>query len=1031
MEMALLFHQTWPAFSMLFSIRQLASHTRFAPASLRPLGMNCLVFQFPADRILGLLLVWATLWSTPASGQNLLSAEPSGSQYPAQEYYLGLQAYRSGDLDAASELFDAALRNGRRDVHGRWIDSIPALAMLAECHWHLGSLQAAHQHLDHAFQIAIRSRGWLGRIDWRSITNGGVQATQPNQWPQTQAVRILPLKRQLMYRSGEPLTEARLARGGVIEEPSIRSIDVVEIMRGFAIASYRRRIILGPLAENDPLASGLLESTKFPAGLDVPVARALIGSVRSTGYFAAGDDKRCVSDASASAMFNGSVHPLSAIVMLTHGSAVAGTDRASGALADLVSTIHIAGALQQPELVGEALQLAAGCANQQDASGVANVARMVSESLHRRSLLASLHGWIAGSDAAVTAGDLDTASMMLGNAQQIASRRNVTLPRLEAYAAYVAARIAAADGSSIGIGQKTAVDEALGHAVDFALNYRFRNQPLVSMPRIYQLNLVQQAVGNSLGNKTGDQLLASYCGDSPIAVWRRDPLDAYAGVIMDRSALHAARVSLTAAQGYGEKLLLAADGLLADRFSSRLPVGGRLLQIRVLARTADTSLDKAALDMLQQVGAPLNALRAAVAAAAFPDAQGLAVLESAVTSIGLGRNELPHVMPPLLKPKLPIASLPERSGLLTFVQVGNKMFGALAVGGKVSMWTIAGSGRLPSEVGRLLRGIGVGKKRGSRLSNDGSWRTAAATLRRQLIPIEQAFDEKQLDELIVVPDGPLWYVPFELLPVADDKGAELLGDRITIRYAPTPGLALQMIDSTNTSRKTGIASGPFFSPKDAELNQSILESITAVIKEPIELAATDNQPSGLLGESIGHFVVAAPRTSTPKRQLMMAVSPQDKSPEHGSLAGWMRFPAQVPRSVILVGLRTPVDGGQMGNGDELFMTLCALNAAGVENILLSRWAVGGESTAVLLRELLQELPFVGMNESWRRARMLLRRSELDPEAEPLLTKADHKVEGLTGDRPLFWSGYLVSAPPANRASEKSAAVDAAEWNVDE
>ena len=108
--------------------------------------------------------------------------------------------------------------------------------------------------------------------------------------------------------------------------------------------------------------------------------------------------------------------------------------------------------------------------------------------------------------------------------------------------------------------------------------------------------------------------------------------------------------------------------------------------------------------------------------------------------------------------------------------------------------------------------------------------------------------------------------------------------------------------------------------------------------------------------------------------------------------------------------RTSVDFGQMGTGDEMFMTLCALNSAGVRSVLISRWAVGGESSAIALRELLQEVPFTGLLGAWQRARMVLRQSELDPSAEPLLKQSEHDREGLSGNEPLFWSGYLVSAP---------------------
>ena len=78
--------------------------------------------------------------------------------------------------------------------------------------------------------------------------------------------------------------------------------------------------------------------------------------------------------------------------------------------------------------------------------------------------------------------------------------------------------------------------------------------------------------------------------------------------------------------------------------------------------------------------------------------------------------------------------------------------------------------------------------------------------------------------------------------------------------------------------------------------------------------------------------------------------------------------------------------------------------------VLSRWAVGGESSAALLRELLGGLPGNSLSQAWGSARKQLRERDLDPTKEPLLTKAEHNLKELTGEEPLFWSGYLLSAP---------------------
>jgi hypothetical protein len=255
----------------------------------------------------------------------------------------------------------------------------------------------------------------------------------------------------------------------------------------------------------------------------------------------------------------------------------------------------------------------------------------------------------------------------------------------------------------------------------------------------------------------------------------------------------------------------------------------------------------------------------------------------------------------------------------------------------------------------------------------------------------------------------------EILPIAE-KESELLGDAIAIRYAPTPGFALNTIAAPPVSRSIGLCADLFFAPRDAEHNEAIVDSLVEVINDPVRLPQTLDTATSLLGNKVGHLVVAAPRNANTKNPLLMSVAPYDQATSYGTLAAWMRFPVQCPGTVTLFGLRTPVDLGQMGTGDELFMSLCALHTAGVRSILLSRWAVGGESSALALREFLQELPFTGMNASWARARSVLRRSELNPAGEPLLTKSEYEIEGLTGDQPLFWSGYLVSSP--NHPSEE-------------
>ncbi len=154
----------------------------------------------------GLFLVLALICGRQASAQGgnagrfgtLGGVEPVG-QYPSQQYYLALQVYRSGDLEQAVELFERV--QTRQDINGGWIDSIPVLAMRAECYWHLGHMPEVHASLDEVFQIAIRYRGWLGRVDWASAMQPGVQRA-PNRDFGRQQQRSSDCRSRTEYRWG-------------------------------------------------------------------------------------------------------------------------------------------------------------------------------------------------------------------------------------------------------------------------------------------------------------------------------------------------------------------------------------------------------------------------------------------------------------------------------------------------------------------------------------------------------------------------------------------------------------------------------------------------------------------------------------------------------------------------------------------------------------------------------------------------------------------------------------------------------------
>jgi hypothetical protein len=252
-----------------------------------------------------------------------------------------------------------------------------------------------------------------------------------------------------------------------------------------------------------------------------------------------------------------------------------------------------------------------------------------------------------------------------------------------------------------------------------------------------------------------------------------------------------------------------------------------------------------------------------------------------------------------------------------------------------------------------------------------------------------------------------------------------LGDKLSIRYAPTPGLAIHPTSIARHDQSIGTNAQLFFAPRDGELNTSMVSRVIEAIEKhqpvPGEPAVASNQ----LGQIVGFYSVFGAVTPDPAIPLMTNVSGFDMDPISSNLAAWMRLPSNVPHGIFLPGYRTAAGGAQLGDGRELFMTLTALHVAGVRDVVISRWPVGGESTAILAKEFLQELPFEGIDPSWRRAIQTLRRTMLVPESEPLLGAKDQKRDELTGDHPLFWSGYMLVSPysaPIDKAQPAAVAV---------
>ncbi|QDV68276.1 CHAT domain protein [Rosistilla carotiformis] len=960
------------------------------------------------------LVMWML---APAMAQN------AARTYPSQQYYVGLAMLREGALPDAVELFEEAVRAGRTDPTGKWIDSIPAYAMLGECNYQLGNLPAAHQNFDAAIGLMLRHGRWLESVQWPPSLAGVKANIGVGSWAvsgRRSTLANIPDTMQIMTGSQDVL--GQIQRGGTLQTAQLMKVDVAEIVRALAWAVYRRSQVLGGLSIDDPLNEELLTSlarTKLPPG----PGQAWVDLVRAIALIADNQPQQAVGLVDRAVMLPGNYdHPLTSIGLLVGANLlmISGQPQATTQYIEAA----ISGATYgQYEIAAEAMRIAVGPLASQGSGVLTARANAAALQLGRKSRLMAATCYLVGAESAANSGQPQDAQRSLADARSILARRNTVLPRLEAYANYCVALTAFQTGDT------KAAAVALDKVMAFALN-----GATPTCPHTYQLAIVQSAMsGGGIGGRTADDLLTALAQGPSLGQWYLDPVNALSAT-RPNQAVDQLRFSGLIQRQKFEEALQVADEVLGNRFRSQLPLSGRMLDVRWLVAGPEDQLSTAALAVRAKPPAMLKSIagvasvmadaQTALAALPFeaadpPQAAQLQAnwtdlataadrVETLVGQAAIQRMNVPRVFPPAIGDKSMWPQLSAGNAVLTFCPAGADLIGLLYSNGKVTAWQVERPASVLPQISQWIKALGVIRRRGgaAQLSQPDQWQPIAQALRRQLFPGLDTKTLASIQRMVIVPYGPLWYLPFELLPVGEAAGSTL-GDVISISYAPTPGLALHPPALSTNKISTGAIVGRFLAPADVELNDQLSQDLVDAVPETQRLPGQAKLPGALLAPRFGRVWVAAPVKPQAKAPLLVSPFAYDQGKPGGDLSSWLRFPWGGPGELLLPGFQSNIStAGGAPDGDDLFLMACGLQAAGAKQVLLSRWAVGGRSTAALLREYLGEVEFSSPLDSWKRSMVLLRNQELDPSGEPLLNDGDAKAGPASGANPLFWSGYL-------------------------
>jgi tetratricopeptide (TPR) repeat protein len=944
---------------------------------------------------------------------------------PPQEYRYAKAPYNDGDYATALDAFDNAARGGVRSTEGRWVDSICYATMMGECYFHMGEISKALEQYTTALKLAVFHDNWMLRIEFPDLVEPSASTIQStiNWGIKQRATRLARIPDRMVSFQGRLDNRNVIEQGGVVAAPEFYPLDVKEIVWCTALAIYRRHEIMGPVCQHDPFTGQLVTMLSRRPTRPNHWSQAWISCQLGLAYDAAGKTEQATSELTKSLVIAGQYdHELTALALLKLGQIAFRQGQYATAATYFLESTFAGAAFGQYHLMRDAFY---GGLVSHFVSGqkglypplepAAAWARRDSRALQAWLLLMSAENY-------ATLGDTVQATRALTQARQTTGTREMASGRLGAHFNY----------------QSAVVDFQRGNVAGGTSNLAKAMAFLkASSPRLFQISLADDSYRTGvITPRIADDVFTELLQEPTSADWVVDPMHTLALVLTPHPGPIQHWFDVVMQRKDDTRALEIADQLRRHRFYSTLPVGGRLLSLRWILEAPDellgpqallqrqdllgrypayAQLSKQAADLREQLRAlPVAPTDAAELRKQSQLLEQLAAVslsqEAALQDLALRREPSDFVFPP---PR-PVADVQQRMSedqlVLAYLGTDRALTGFAITKDKLSSWQIEKPAELYEKLTGFLKQIGMaGSKYGlepSLLAGE-EWQAASAQLLSDLTDGADTDAWAPFREVIIVPEGPLWYVPFEALHVKTSTGSQTLLSKLRVRYAPTLGL----VNAAGQPRKPGadtlVIAGQMYAGQDRQVTASVFDQISAVLPDSSKLAERLPASSAMFSVVPDRLILLADREKTP---TVYDWSPMwlDRGRAGSSLGSWLALPWQGPAEVMLPGFRTAAENAlaQGGDGSELYLTICGLMATGARSILISRWPVAGQSTYDLVREYAQELPYTSAAEAWQRSVQLLRHNPLDPALEPRLKASDVQVD-LTGSHPFFWAGYLL------------------------
>lgn len=943
---------------------------------------------------------------------------------PNDDYFEAFVPFYTGDYRAALQAFQSAAKGGIRSADGRWIDSICFHTMIGECFYNMGDLTQALDHYNSALKIFLAYPDWMVRVNFPPGLDAQTGASKnPVTWgATTRRVTLGRFEKTYLALQGRLDNQAVLQQGGVMANAQLYPLHVTEIVRCTILALRRRAELLGPVCQHDPMTPLLVSTCGRKMTTPGHWSESWFDLLSGMAQLGSGKVAQATSDLERGMLIAGQFeHPFSCAALYELGRVALHNGQFDMALNFFMESTYSAAAYNQWDVLEEAFRgaLVAHLASGRREGFTPLVAGAAWATRVSIPLRASLLVLVAENLSHLGQGP--QAMAVLDDARRELGRHDMADGAVGARFQYELAKVCFQTGNMAG-GTK-----ALATAMAFQKGGGSR--------RILQTILADAlAVSGAVTDRSADLLYRETLREPTAQDWALQPMESIATMITPQLGPLEHWFELSIARNEPERAAEIADQVKRHRFFSTLPLGGRMLALRwILAAPRELLTEQALLQRqdllakypaLAQVARQSSVIRDEIArrpplpesddeakslAERYEALQKLSISEElALHEIALRRDASDLVFPPPLQMKELRKRLAKDQVVLAFFNTSKYLCAFLIGNERFEQWQVDKPPKIRADIAELLKQWGLtDRNKPVEIKDLQGTDWAANRIMPQLMKNLKSPDWSHVREMILVPDGALWYCPFEALALGDDESKQPLIQRFRLRYVPTIGLAVGDPRFAKRDTKTAIVTGRMYPKDDLQLTRDASETIATALPGVVRLPSKLPGPSSLIGKFFDRFVVLHDFDDADKMPYDWSLGQVDKGKPGSALSSWFVLPWGGPAQVVLPGFHTPAEASlkKGGSGDEIFLALCGMMSTGTRTVLLSRWRVAGQSTFDLVKEFVQELPHLPATEAWQRSVDLLSNADLAVDREPRLRSPDGS--SLKAQHPFFWAGYML------------------------